>query len=142
MSRRAVIWLIPVLLALHNAEEAVAFRNYLPRVKALLPSPFATLEAQLSYTALVQALAILSLLAVAFMFFLAHKDKKPVQNYVSFFSFAISLGWLILAVCVIADIPWREKVGMRAVYDHFQRRFPGRYRGYAKRIPGKPVRGR
>ena len=58
--RRAVIWLIPILLTLHNAEEAVAFRHYLPRAQLLLPAPFASFESRLSYAAIVQALVVLS----------------------------------------------------------------------------------
>ena len=54
-----------MLLTLHNAEEAIAFWRYLPRTKALLPPPFAALESNLSYAALVQALGILSVLAFA-----------------------------------------------------------------------------
>ncbi|HUQ83908.1 MAG TPA: HXXEE domain-containing protein [Gemmatimonadaceae bacterium] len=69
MSRRTIVWLIPVLLTLHNTEEALAFRAYLPRVRAILPEPFATLEASLPYSALVVALAALSI--VAFLIALA-----------------------------------------------------------------------
>ena len=63
MSRRVVVWLIPIFLTIHNAEEAVAFRHYLPMTRELLPAPLASLEAHLSYAALLQALAGLSILA-------------------------------------------------------------------------------
>ena len=59
-ARRAVIWLIPAFLTLHNAEEAIAFRRFLPRAQALLPAPFASLESRLSFLAILQALAVLS----------------------------------------------------------------------------------
>jgi hypothetical protein len=52
-----------VLFTLHNAEEALAFRTYLPRMSALLPQPFASLAATLSYPAMLVALAAVSVLA-------------------------------------------------------------------------------
>ncbi|MEA2707291.1 MAG: hypothetical protein QOH22_2079 [Gemmatimonadaceae bacterium] len=63
MSRRTVVWLVPVLLTFHNAEEAFAFRSYMPRMGALLPEPFATFEASLSYSTMLAALTVLSVLA-------------------------------------------------------------------------------
>lgn len=38
MSHSRVLWLVPILLALHNAEEAIFFPRYLPFVLARLPS--------------------------------------------------------------------------------------------------------
>lgn len=69
LSRRTVVWLIPILLTLHNAEEALAFRAYLPRMRTLLPEPFASLEASLSYSTILGALIVLS--ALAFLIALA-----------------------------------------------------------------------
>lgn len=58
-----MIWLIPILLTIHNAEEAVAFPRLRPHLALLLPGPFATLESRLTYPALLLSLAILSALA-------------------------------------------------------------------------------
>jgi hypothetical protein len=58
-----VVWLVPIFLTLHNAEEALAFRRYMPRMRTLLPEPFASLEASLSYATMLVALAIISALA-------------------------------------------------------------------------------
>jgi hypothetical protein len=58
-----VLWLIPILLTTHNAEEALAFQAYLPRMRALLPTRLGNLEASLSYSAMLGALAVLSALA-------------------------------------------------------------------------------
>lgn len=63
LSRRTVVWLIPVLLTVHNAEEAIAFARMRPHVASLLPAPLGTLEARLSVPMVLQALAILSALA-------------------------------------------------------------------------------
>lgn len=85
-SRRRVVWLIPILLTLHNAEEAVAFRRYAPNAQALLPAPFASLETRLSYAALVQALASLSVLAFLLALIV---DARPRSR---------PLLWLLLAL--------------------------------------------
>lgn len=58
------MWLVPILFTLHNAEEAVAFRTYLPRMAASLPEPFTSVAAALSYTVMLVALAVVSVLAV------------------------------------------------------------------------------
>ena len=63
MSRRAVVWLVPILLTLHNAEEAIAFRSYLPKTPALLPAPMAAIADRLSYSTMLQVLIILTVLA-------------------------------------------------------------------------------
>jgi hypothetical protein len=57
-----VVWLIPTLLALHNAEEAIAFRRMWTHIPALLPEPFASLEARVPYEVMLQALVVLSIL--------------------------------------------------------------------------------
>jgi hypothetical protein len=64
LNKRTLVWLVPALLTLHNAEEALAFKSYLPRLPALLPEPFATFEARLSYATLLMALGVVSALAV------------------------------------------------------------------------------
>jgi hypothetical protein len=52
----------------HNAEEALAFRAYLPRLRALLPKSLAHLGASLSYSAMLGALTLLSAAAVLLTF--------------------------------------------------------------------------
>jgi hypothetical protein len=106
--QRAVIWLIPIFLTLHNAEEAVAFRRYLPRVHALLPAPFAALESRLSYAALVQALAVLS---VAAFVLAALADRKPHSQ---------RLFWCVLAL--------QAAVGLNVLAHIFSAAFV--FRGY------------
>ena len=63
-SRRAVAWLAIALFTLHNAEEALAFRTYLPRIGTLLPEPFAGVAATLSYPVMLVALVVISVLAL------------------------------------------------------------------------------
>jgi hypothetical protein len=52
-----------VFFTLHNAEEALAFRTYLPRMGALLPERFASLATTLSYPVMLVALSTVSALA-------------------------------------------------------------------------------
>jgi hypothetical protein len=57
------LWLIPILLTVHNAEEAFAFRTCLPRMPALLPNALGNLQKSLSYPVMLGALALVSALA-------------------------------------------------------------------------------
>jgi hypothetical protein len=86
VSRRLVIWIIPALLTVHNAEEAIAFRSYLPRVPGLLPPSLAGLAARLTYAAMVQTLTVLSVLVFVLAFVV---DARPGAR---------KLFWLLLAV--------------------------------------------
>jgi hypothetical protein len=65
LAKRTLMWLVPVLLTVHNAEEAIAFRQFKPRLPTLLPEPFAGFEARLDYSTMLVALCVLSLLAFA-----------------------------------------------------------------------------
>lgn len=62
-SRRTVAWLSLGLFTLHNAEEALAFRTYLPRMPMLLPEPFAGIAATVSYPVMMVALVVVTVLA-------------------------------------------------------------------------------
>jgi len=81
-----VVWLIPTLLTLHNAEEAVAFRRMWTRGPGFLPQPFAALEARLSHGLMLQALAGLSLLAFLLAAFVSMRPRSHVAL------------WLLLAL--------------------------------------------
>ena len=77
MSRRAVVWLVPILLTLHNAEEALALRACMPRMLRLLPEPFASLQASLSYSTMLGALAVLSALSFLIALAAATRPRSP-----------------------------------------------------------------
>jgi hypothetical protein len=70
------VWLVPILLTLHNAEEALAFPAYMRRMRTLLPEPFASLEASLSYSTILGALTVLSALAFLIALFAAARPKS------------------------------------------------------------------
>ena len=58
LSRRAVIWLVPALLAVHNAEEAVMFRRYLPLVRERVPDWARPIVTGVTYEQMSIALAL------------------------------------------------------------------------------------
>jgi len=78
LSRRTVVWLVAVLFTLHNAEEALAFRVYLPRLAVLLPEPFASLVATLSYQVILMALAAVSILSLLVALAAATWPQSPL----------------------------------------------------------------
>lgn len=78
MSRRTVAWLVMALFTVHNLEEALALRTYLPRVGALMPERFANLVATLSYPAMLIALATVSVLAFVVALAVATWPHSPL----------------------------------------------------------------
>lgn len=60
-----IAWLSLGFFTLHNAEEALAFRRYVPMMPTLLPEPFAGIAATLSYPTMLVALATVSILALS-----------------------------------------------------------------------------
>lgn len=64
MSGRRVLWLVPLLLLLHNAEEAVFFPRYLPFVLARLPTAWRAVAGPVTSGQVWLALAIVTLVAL------------------------------------------------------------------------------
>lgn len=60
MRGRRVLWLVPLLLALHNAEEAVFFPRYLPFVLARLPAAWRAVAGPVTSGQVWLALAIVT----------------------------------------------------------------------------------
>jgi len=65
MSLGRVFWLVPLLLALHNAEEAIFFPRYLPFVLARLPSGWQAVAGPVTSGQVWLALAGVTVVAVA-----------------------------------------------------------------------------
>lgn len=78
LSRRAVIWLVPALLAVHNAEEAVMFRRYLPLVRALLPDSARPIAAGVRYEQMLIALAIATIVPLGIAIWAVARPRSPV----------------------------------------------------------------
>jgi hypothetical protein len=92
LSRRTLVWMIPIALTLHNVEEALAFRRMWPRLGAILPEPFARVEGHLPLQAMLQALAALSVLGFVLAAFVAVRPQEK------------SGWWLLLALEVALAI--------------------------------------
>ena len=58
-SRPRVLWLVPLLLAIHNAEEALLFPRYLPLVLSRLPEGWRALAGAVTLGQVGLALALL-----------------------------------------------------------------------------------
>ena len=78
LSRRAVIWLIPALLAVHNAEEAVMFPRYLPLVRVLLPDSARPIAAGVRYEQMLIALAIATIVPLGIAIWAVARPRSPV----------------------------------------------------------------
>src|SRR4029453_12812430 len=65
LSPRRVLWLVPILLAVHNAEEALFFPRYLPFVLARLPHACQAVGAPLTTGQVWTALAAVTGVAFA-----------------------------------------------------------------------------
>ena len=68
---------MPLFLTIHNAEEAVAFRSYLPRVATLLPSPIEAVATRITYPTMLVALAVVSALAILVALVAARHPSSP-----------------------------------------------------------------
>jgi hypothetical protein len=64
MSGRRVLWLVPLLLALHNAEEAAFFPRYLPFVLARLPAGWRVVAGPVTSGQVWLALAVVTAVAL------------------------------------------------------------------------------
>ena len=71
MTRRSVVWLIPGLLALHNAEEALTFPRYLPKVRGNAPILMREIAASLDYRQLFAALVVVTVVPLLVSFWCA-----------------------------------------------------------------------
>ena len=76
MPRRALLWLIPAFLALHNAEEALAFRRYLPLISRRLPHAVAA-RVDVTYPPMLAALAVATIVPILLIAWVARRPDDP-----------------------------------------------------------------
>ena len=74
------MWLIPLLMALHNAEEALFFPRYLPLILARLPEGWRSVIGPISLAQLWTVLVLVTLIpfALAIWATLRPEDTAPV----------------------------------------------------------------
>jgi Protein of unknown function with HXXEE motif len=96
MRSRSVVWLVPIFLAIHNAEEALFFPRYLPFVLYRLPAGWQALIAPLTTGQVGAALGVVT--AVAFVG--AWWSYQSPDN-------AVAL-WLVLLIqaTVLLNVVW------------------------------------
>ena len=58
--RARLLWLVPALLALHNAEEALTLRPVLPALRARLPEGLRAFAPEVTYPAFLVAVAVVT----------------------------------------------------------------------------------
>jgi len=76
--RRALLWLIPAFLALHNAEEALAFRRYLPLISRRLPAAVAA-RVDVTYPQMLAALVIATVVPILLIAWVARRPADPTR---------------------------------------------------------------
>ena len=96
MRRQPVLWLVPLLLTIHNAEEALFFPRYLPFVLSRLPAGWQALAAPLTTGQVWSALAVVTASAFAVAWW---ADRRPDS--------ALAL-WLLLLIqaTVLLNAVW------------------------------------
>lgn len=82
MPRRATLWLIPFFLLLHNAEEAVAFRRFLPSLPGRLPPAVAPF-ARVGYPQMLVALALATLIPFLVVAWAARRPERPARLWLA-----------------------------------------------------------
>ncbi|MEP6686847.1 MAG: HXXEE domain-containing protein [Gemmatimonadales bacterium] len=102
MAPRRLLWLVPVLLAVHNAEEAIFFPRYIPFVLARLPAGWQALAAPLTTGQVWGALAVVTLAAFAVAGW-AH--RRPESR---------TACWLLLVIqsAVLVNVFWHVAVAV------------------------------
>jgi hypothetical protein len=78
LSRRTVIWLVPALLAVHNAEEAVMFPRYLPIVRERVPDWARPIVTGVTYEQMLIALAIATVVPLGIAVWALACRRSPV----------------------------------------------------------------
>ena len=81
MPNPRVLWLVPVLLALHNAEEALFFPRYLPFVISRLPGGWQSLAAPLTTGQVWAALAIVTAGAFAVAWWAVRRPASAAARW-------------------------------------------------------------
>jgi Protein of unknown function with HXXEE motif len=141
MSRRTVLWLIPLAFGLHNLEEALFFPQYLPLVLARVP---ASLRSRISWLSVDEAWSVLSLALVLVTLtavgVVTWATARPGSRLALRFALALTVGLLLnvawhviaalalfggytpgLATAVLINLPLTLYVLHRARIEHWLR---------------------
>jgi len=102
MAPRQVLWLVPTLLAAHNAEEALFFPRYLPFVLARLPAGWQAVAAPLTTGQVWSALAVVTGAAFAVAWWASRRPDSQTAL------------WLLLLIqsAVLLNALWHAAVAV------------------------------
>jgi tryptophan-rich sensory protein len=102
MAPRRVLWLVPALLAVHNAEEALFFPRYLPFVLARLPTGWQAVAAPLTTGQVWSALVVVTGVALAVAWW---ADRRPDSR---------TALWLLLLIqsAVLLNVIWHVAIAV------------------------------
>lgn len=102
MRRQPVLWLVPIFLAIHNAEEALFFPRYLPFVLSRLPRGWQALAAPLTTGQVWLALALVTASAFVAAWW---ADRRPAS---------VVAIWLVLLIqaTVLLNALWHAAVAI------------------------------
>jgi uncharacterized protein with HXXEE motif len=96
MNGRRVLWLVPLFLLLHNAEEAVFFPRYLPFVLARLPTAWRAVAGPVTSGQVWLALAIMTLVALGLTVWVQRHPESRAALWLL----------LLLQVTILLNVLW------------------------------------
>lgn len=105
MKRGLVIWLVPLLLALHNAEEALFFPRYLPLVLARLPSTWQAVAGPITLGQVWLALALVTLIPLGLAAWAA-RGQSPLALWLLLLiqaTILLNVFWHVAAAALFFD---------------------------------------
>jgi uncharacterized protein with HXXEE motif len=104
MTRRWAIWLLPLVLALHNLEEGLFFPRYLPRVLGRLPAGLRDWIGPVTLRDMGVALALATLLPLGFCLWAAARPASRTALWLVLAMWAtllLNVAWHVAAALVL-----------------------------------------
>jgi len=104
MTRRWAIWLLPLLLALHNLEEGIFFPRYLPRVLGRLPAGVREWIGPVSLREMGFALVVATAIPLAFSIWAAARPASRTALWLVLAMWAtllLNAAWHVAAALVV-----------------------------------------
>ena len=106
MSRRWAIWLLPLVLALHNFEEGIFFPRYVPRVLARLPADARDWIGPVSLREMGIALGLATVIPLGFSLWAAARPGSRTALWLVLAMWAtllLNVAWHVAAALVLFD---------------------------------------
>jgi Protein of unknown function with HXXEE motif len=105
-SRLRVLWLVPVLLALHNAEEALFFPRYLPFVLARLPEGWRAIAGPVTLGQVGAALLLVTLIPFLLAAWASLRPQSTVPVWLLLLmqtTLLLNVLWHVTAAALVFD---------------------------------------